>query len=83
MEEAGLLFGREGCWAGVRWHRHSPGAAVKQLLCPAPQQAVCGEAVAAVRAVDILAHQHFFTSPKLAALATQAEILAKVGRSGV
>ena len=42
-------------------------------------QAACGGAAAPVRAVDILAHQHFFTSPKLASMATQAEILSKVG----
>ncbi|EFN52946.1 hypothetical protein CHLNCDRAFT_137319 [Chlorella variabilis] len=41
-------------------------------------QAACGEArVVVVRAVHILSQQYFFTSPKLAALTTQAEILAQ------
>lgn len=31
-----------------------------------------------VRAVDILSQQYFFTSSKLASIATQAEVLAKV-----
>ncbi len=31
-----------------------------------------------MRAVELLSHQYFFTSPKLAALATEAEILQKV-----
>jgi predicted metal-binding transcription factor (methanogenesis marker protein 9) len=35
-------------------------------------------AVAPVRAVELLSQQYFFTSPKLAALATEAEILQKV-----
>jgi len=35
-------------------------------------------AVAPMRAVELLSHQYFFTSPKLAALATEAEILQKV-----
>jgi hypothetical protein len=34
--------------------------------------------VAPVRAVELLSQQYFFTSPKLAALATEAEILQKV-----
>ncbi len=39
----------------------------------------CGqEQVASLRAIQVLSQQYFFTSPKLAALSTQAEILAKV-----
>jgi hypothetical protein len=39
----------------------------------------CGGAeVAPLRAVDLLSCQYFFTSPKLAALSTRAEVLAKV-----
>ena len=40
-------------------------------------------AVAPVRAVELLSQQYFFTSPKLAALATEAEILQKVPTPGV
>ena len=32
----------------------------------------------ALRAVDVLSRQYFFTSPRLAALTTQAEVLAQV-----
>lgn len=39
-------------------------------------------AVAPVRAVELLSQQYFFTSPKLAALATEAEILQKVCTKG-
>ena len=41
-----------------------------QLLC---------RQVMPMRAVELLSQQYFFTSPKLAALATEAEILQKVG----
>jgi hypothetical protein len=40
-------------------------------------------AVAPVRAVELLSQQYFFTSPKLAALATEAEILQKVRTLGM
>lgn len=41
-------------------------------------QAVREGHVAAADAVDLLSSEYFFTSPKLATLATEAEILAKV-----
>ena len=43
-------------------------------------QAACKDNRAvAVEAVDLLSQQYFFTSTKLASLATDAEILTKVG----
>ena len=42
-------------------------------------QAACKDNLAvAVEAVDLLSQQYFFTSTKLASLATDAEILTKV-----
>ena len=41
-------------------------------------QAVREGHLAAADAVDLLSSEYFFTSPKLATLATEAEILAKV-----
>ena len=42
-------------------------------------QAACKDSIATgANAVDVLSQQYFFTSTKLAALATQAEILTKV-----
>jgi RNA polymerase II subunit A small phosphatase-like protein len=38
-----------------------------------------GAAVKPMRAVELLNQQYFYTSPKLAALATQGEILMQVG----
>jgi RNA polymerase II subunit A small phosphatase-like protein len=38
----------------------------------------CGSSCRALKAFDVLRHQHFFTSPRLAALQTRAEILFKV-----
>lgn len=40
------------------------------------QHAVSGARL--LRATELLSQQHFFTSPKLAALSTHAEVLAKV-----
>ena len=58
----------------------------EDLACTCPpsehdqsyMQAVWEGHVAAADAVDLLSREYFFTSPKLAALATEAEILAKV-----
>lgn len=41
-------------------------------------RACVGSAFQVLRATDFLSQQHFFTSPKLASLSTQAEILARV-----
>ena len=41
-------------------------------------RACVGDNMHIVRATDLLSQQHFFTSPKLANLSTQAEILSKV-----
>ena len=41
-------------------------------------RASLGSSGQAIRATDLLSQQHFFTSTKLAALSTQAEILAQV-----
>lgn len=43
-----------------------------------PVQAVCQSQAGTTDAVDLLSSQYFFTSPKLANLATEAEILAQV-----
>lgn len=43
-------------------------------------QAVREGRTGATDAVDLLSSQYFFTSPKLAALATEAEVLAEVVR---
>ena len=52
---------------------HQPNKADQTYM-----QAVRDGCTAAADAVDLLSSQYFFTSPKLAALATEAEILAKV-----
>ncbi len=46
--------------------------------CSTVLQAVCGGAVQPLNAVSVLSAQYFFTSPKLAALVTQAEVLTQV-----
>ena len=78
--------GRRGSWS-----QDHEGRASLQLIVPVPHRpaslplpdpplkAACGEGrVAPVRAVEVLSQQYFFTSPRLAALSTQAEILAQV-----
>ena len=51
-----------------------------QPLPPPPPQERFGGNCAALHALDLLGHEVFFTSPRLAALATQAEILSAQAR---